>query len=599
MTEMTAVNWIESTSWEPPFFGLPQRIPWPADADPAGANADPFEVEHLLRAIDLLGPEAGAPWTTFRAASELLEDLAEAMEDGEIVQATELLEKVEAIHPGTAFVLYHRGVIARQEGRDPEALEFYRAASQKAPKVGAIWNNMGAIQAFTGEREEAIAAFKKALECSPQDPMALEGLAQLRELVRLQANDPNNPKAVAYVDIPTFRRLTTEQIPQMAQNPDNLVAFGEQLLRDGLVPDVGLMALERAAEVRPDHSRTLLPLAAAYRLTGQHDKARATVTRYTEMNPQDAAGYFHLAQTCNAAGDEAAEKAALDKTLELEPNHQAALGVRLALSPNENDPAKEEELAKWGAEHQSWMAFLMASSVARTRGDSAGALRHAERAVELNGESEEVLLHYAATLGEAREITKLAAIIKPAVESGRYSKRLDWNYAQVLKEMGLTNDALAVLRKGVAEPNAPEEFKRMAHTMIDAWMGYLAGSGIRLEVHPAGFLARPVLITLGENEEGGVLLNPGSPFPAEARFPWKATGDEATVLLQQGQRGKNAEPHYLGAFKVRGFQPGPDGTATIQCQIVAQSDGGLHFRAIQNGRKLPVGWVNQPHTTLV
>ena len=40
MTETTAVNWIDSTSWEPPFFGLPQRIPWPADVDPALANSD-------------------------------------------------------------------------------------------------------------------------------------------------------------------------------------------------------------------------------------------------------------------------------------------------------------------------------------------------------------------------------------------------------------------------------------------------------------------------------------------------------------------------------------------------------------------------------
>ncbi len=592
MTETTAVHWIESTSWEPAFFALPQRIPWPADVDPALASSDPFEVEHLLNAIDLLGPDAGAPWTTFRAATETLEDLTEAMEDGEIARASELLDKVDEIHPGTAFVLYHKAVIARQQGRDADALQGYHAAAERAPKVGAIWNNMGAIQAFGGQRDEAIASFKKALAMNGQDAMALEGLAQLRELVRLQANDPNNPKAVAYVDIPTFRRLTSEQIPQIAQNPDNLVTFGEQLLRDGLVPEVGLAALEHAAQLRPDHARTLLPLAAAYRLTGQHDKARATMIRFTEMEPADSAGYFHLAQACNAAGDEAAEKAALEKTLELEPNHQAALGVWLGLTPNEHNPAKEDELVKWATDHKSWMGFLMASSIARTRGDTPSALRHAERAMELNGESEEVLLHYTATLGEAREFAKLASVVKPAVESGRYSKRLDWNYAQVLKEIGLTNDAIAVLRRGVAEPNVPEEFKRMAHTMMDAWMGFLAGSGIKVEVHPAGFLPRPVLISLADGDEGGVLLNPGAQFPAETSFPWKATGAEATVMLQQGQRGKDSAPHDLGAFKVRGFQPGLDSNATIQCHIAAQADGGLHFRASQNGRKLPVSWTH-------
>src|SRR4051812_47681630 len=51
---MSTVRWIKSTSWELPFFGLPQEIPWPADVDPAIANQSPFEVEHLLNAIEQL-----------------------------------------------------------------------------------------------------------------------------------------------------------------------------------------------------------------------------------------------------------------------------------------------------------------------------------------------------------------------------------------------------------------------------------------------------------------------------------------------------------------------------------------------------------------
>src|ERR1700759_5391031 len=66
----TAVRWIKSTSWELPFFGLPQEIPWPGDVDPAIANQSPFEVEHLLNAIEQLGPEAQNPWKAFLAASE-------------------------------------------------------------------------------------------------------------------------------------------------------------------------------------------------------------------------------------------------------------------------------------------------------------------------------------------------------------------------------------------------------------------------------------------------------------------------------------------------------------------------------------------------
>lgn len=592
MTATSAVHWIESTSWELPFFGLPQRIPWPADVDPAEANKDPFEMDHLLRAIELLGDEAGEPWTSFRKASPQLEELSEALEDGETVRATELLAEVDQIHPGTAFSLYHKGYVARQQGREEDALNHYREAAEKAPQVGAIWNNLGSIYVFRGQRDEAVAAFRKALELKSNDPVALEGLAQLRVLVRLQAQDPQNPKAVAYVDIPTFHRMAQDQLPQLATSPDQLLGLGEQLLRDGLIPDVGLQALEQAAALRPTHPRTLLALGAAYRVLEQHDKARAAVTRYTEAYPQDANGFFHLAQVCNAAGDHDAERAALERTLELEPNFQQAIGVYFGLGEGEHDPAKEEALAKWSAERKSWMGYVIASTIARQRGDTAAALRHAERAVEIDPESEDVLLHYAAALGESREFAKLASVIKPAVESGRYSRRLDWNYAQVLREAGLTNDAIAVLRKGLNDPNAPEDFKKMSVTVIDAWTGYLAGSGSRLEVHPAGVLPRPVLITLPDGDEGGVVLNPGAPLPLEARFPWRAQGNETVVMLQQGQAVPGSEPHRLGSFRVGGIQPNPSGPTTIDCHVAAQPDGALHFRATQNNRKLPVAWTN-------
>lgn len=592
MTAATEVRWIESTSWELPFFGLPSGIPWPADVDPAEANKDPFEVEHLLRAIEALGDAAEEPFKSFYGASDKFEDLSEALEDGELGDASELLDQLEEVYPGTSFSLYHRGLIARTEQRDDDALKLYEEASQKTPGIGAIWNNIGAIHAAHGRRDEAIAAFHRALEISRSDAVALEGLAQVGHLIRLQAQDPQNPNAVAYVDIPTFRRMASQQIPQMADQPDQLLGFGEQLMREGVIPDIGLQALELSAQARPDHPRTLLALGAAYRVSSQHDKAVAQVRRYTELYPDDANGFFNLAQNCNAAGDETGEKIALARVLELDPNYQPAIGIHFGLAPGEHDPAKEEQLARWAGEKKSWMAYLLASSLCRERGDTTGALRWAEKAVEINPESEEVLLHYAATLGDAREFSKLASVIRPAVESGRYSKRLDWNYAQVLRQLGLTNDAVGVLRKAAASPEAPEELKRMAATMIDAWTGFLAGSGIPLEVHSSGVLIKPVLITLPDGEEGGVVLNPGTQLPSEASFPWRVENAEATVTLQQGQETAQAQPQRLGAFKVRGFQLGAEGRSTIECHIVAQPDGALHFRAEQNGKKLQVGWTH-------
>jgi len=209
------ITWIESTSWEPAFFGLPQRIPWPSDTDPAGANRAPFEMEHMLRAIKSLGSEAVEPWISFSKAAVHLEDLAEAIEDSDLVQVNGILDEFESAHPGTAFVLFHRGNLARLEGREDDAAKLFREALERAPRSAPIWNNLGVLHAMKGERDEAIAAFHKTLEAMPQDRTALEGLAQLRALVKLLRN-PQDPNSATYVDLPTFDKIVASQLEQAA-----------------------------------------------------------------------------------------------------------------------------------------------------------------------------------------------------------------------------------------------------------------------------------------------------------------------------------------------------------------------------------------------
>ncbi len=583
---MTAtINWIDSPSWELDFFDLPHRIPWPADVEAAVAEREPFEVEHLLRAIEALGAEAPAEFRSFATASEKFTQLAEALEENEIGEATRLLDDIREIHPGTAFELFHRGYVARHEGDEAGAAILYGKASEIAPTVGAIWMNLGAVLGGIGRRDEAVAAFRKALTCKGENRPALEALAALKEVVKLKANDPNNPNAYAFVEMPMFHNMAAQQIQQLT-DPEQMQAYGEQLLRDGLVPQVAIQALARAHELRPGNPRTMFTLSGAYHAVGEHGKAREMMEQFTQAQPQDPQGFFRLAQACNALNDEPAEMAALDRAIELDPNLQPAIGIRFKLAPGEHDPAKEDALSKFAAEKGSWMAYVMAGTIARERGDNASSLRLAERAMELNPNAEEPLLHYSSALGEAREISKLASVIKPAVESGKFSKRLDWNYAQVLQQLGLTKDAVAVLRK--SSENAQDDFRKMAETMIDAWTGMVSGCGVRLEISPAGLLQRPILITLADGD-GGVVIDIGSKLPAEGQFPWRAQGSETFVALQQGHSGVR-EPRPLGVFRVRGITESPTGPTTISCQVVAQPDGTVLFRAGQANRKLPVAW---------
>ena len=583
-TLTTVFRWVESTSWELDFFGLPHRIPWPQDVDPAVANNDPFEIEHMLRAIGAMGAELTQPWKSFDQAAAHLDELADAIDDSEATEAGELLAQFELLHPGTSFGLFHRGTVARLEGREDDAIALFRAATEKTPNISAIWNNLGVMHAMRGQRDEALAAFKKSLEISPNDRTALEGLAQLRAVIKL-LRDPNDPESAAFVDPQTFAKMVAQQLQQVVNDPDKLLQQGEHLLQQGFAPELGLQALQRAHALRPTDRRTVFGLTAAYRMAGQLEQARATIEPYTGQAPTDPEGFFHLAQICSATGDTAGEATALDAVLALDPNAQAPLGIRFGLTPTEHDPKKEQALVKFGEERKSWMAFILASNIARKRADSPTAVKWAERAHEIAPDSEDVLLHYTAALGEARGFEKLVSIIKPIIDSGKFTKRLDWNYAQTLQQMGLTNDAIGVLRKAIAG-EVPDEFKASATLMIDAWSGLVAGCGVPLEIHQSGFLQRPVVLVLDDGD-GGFVLKAGTRLPSESNFPWRAGAAEVQVRLQQGQSGGGAEPRGLGAFVVRGVQPA---AKTIDCHLVGLPDGALHFRASQGGRRLQVGW---------
>jgi tetratricopeptide (TPR) repeat protein len=582
---MTAlpIRWIESTSWELEFFGLPSRIPWPANVDPAVANSDPFAMDHLLDAVEAMGAEAGEPWATFLKASERLDEFGEAVQNSEIVRSYELLEEFDEQFPGTAFALYHRGSLARLEGDDEGAVELFEQATEKAPRGVAIWNSIGVVQATRGEKDAAVAAFKKALAVSPQDRTALDGLVQLRQMVKLLRN-AKDPNSAFYMDLETFGQMAMRQVQQLVNSPEELLNYGEQLLRDGFAPEAGLAALQRAHALKPEEPRAVFGLTTALQERGKLDEAREVVQCYAGQHPEDPRGHFFLAQVYHGLEDSAAEMQALDRVLEIDPNVQPALAVRYGLRDHDHDPRQEEQLVKFGEERKSWMAYILAGTLARKRADVKLALKWAEKAYELAPDTEEVVLHYTAALGEARDFQKMLSVIKPAVESGRFSKRLNWNYAQVLQQSGLTDDAVRVLREA-ATGEVPEDFKNAALTNIEAWTGELTGCGVPIEVHAAGFIQRPVLLMV-DGEEGGIVLAAGAKVPATATFPWRATGAETRIMLQQGESGGSLEEQGLGAFIVKGIEAG----SPIECHLVVQTDGALHFRARQQGKRLKVGW---------
>jgi tetratricopeptide (TPR) repeat protein len=589
---MSTYNWIESTAWQLQFFGLPNRIPWPSDAKQPDPEKGEFDMPSLLRGVESCvrsEPAIVGPWSGFLAASEHFQEMTEALEDQEYARASELITAIDRSHPGSPYGLFHQAYVHRQSGNDQEAVRLYSEASQKAPGVPFIWNNLGAMLAENGERDQAVAAFMNAVNINQNDSVALESLVQLKAAVKM-LRDQKDPNSAVFVPVAQFREMATGQIEQIAANLDQLIGFGEQMVRDGFIPDVGVKALEKADAQRPNDPRILAALGTGYRLTGAFEQSKAVFEKFTQARPEDPWGYFNIAQSCNAAGDKAGENAALEKTLERDPNIQAALGIYFDLQ-NDHGPEKEKALVEFADKRGAWMPLLLASSVARQRDDVPAAIAHVAKAYERNPNSEEVLLQYSAMLGDAGDAATLELVLQPAVSGGRFSKRLDWNFAQSLKQCGKVQQAIEVLQRSQVG-GAPDDFKSAAGTAIEFWTGLRAQSGEMLEVHRNGQLLRPVLLSL-EDGEGGVLIHPRASLPAQHKFPWRAKengGTEARVRLQQGQAGLGSTPKPLGVFVVKNITPAADGPTNIDCRVEVSPDGRLLFSAGQDGRMLPVEW---------
>ncbi len=588
---MSTYTWIESPAWQLSFFGLPSRIPWPSDSLLPDGNQAQFDMDSLLRGVRAcVDGEAGlvGPWRGFLAAAEHFNPMTEALEDHEYSRADALLAEIEKTHPGSAYGLFHQAYVKRQAGDDENALRLYAEAAEKAPAIPFIWNNLGTMLAEAGDRERAVGAFVRAVQANPQDQVALESLVQLKAAVRLQ-RDPKDPNSVVVVPVEQFRKMAEGQIEPLSKHPDQLVHFGETLLREGHVPDVGIKALEKARELQPENPRVHIALGAGYRLVGRLEESKAAILRFIELQPDDPWGPFNLALTLNAAGDKEGERAALAKTLEMDPNLQPAIGLYFDLRGEAPQTEKEQQLIAFADERGAWMPLLLASSLARDRDDLQTALACASRAYERKPDAEEVLLQYSAVLGDAKDLETLELVMQPVVTSGRYSKRLDWNFAQSLHQLGKTPQAIEILRRAQMG-DAPADFKSAAETAIEHWTGLRAQSGERIETHRSGQLLRPIVLALDDGD-GGMLLSPRQPLPAQHKFQWRANGTEARVRLQQGQTGFGPAPKPLGTFVVKNVTPAADGQTTVECRVEAAQDGRLMFTAGQGGRKLPVEWV--------
>ena len=282
------------------------------------------------------------------------------------------------------------------------ALEQMQQALRLDPRA-ALQTNLGAIEAARGNREEAEAAFRSAVQSDPKSAVAQVALGQFLWTAGRQdeaeqafkaalAAEPANPlpnRWLASLYLRTNRAAEAEpyfrKVAETSEGADATLALADYYLaldrRDdakrvleelGTKPEYWPLSRARMADLLHAEGKKAEALQAVDEVLAKHpsvigahtvrgrllladgrtDEARAAAQAAIKLDPQTAEGHFLLGQVEEARKDVDAAAAAYTEVLKINPR-AAGAQVRLALvQMQRNDLGAATQLAEQAASAQ-------------------------------------------------------------------------------------------------------------------------------------------------------------------------------------------------------------------------------------------------------
>jgi len=235
--------------------------------------------------------------------------LARLDRDGNADRAIALLERALARDPNSAIAYAHLATAylrKQQITPDPQWLKLARDNAQRAVSLNADLaagrSAMGFVDLQSGERAEAEAAFRRATELDPLNPLPHIGLA-----MNFVAQNRDGEADAEF-------RKAIEVGPQEWRAHAEYASFFYQRARY----DEALARWEAALKITPDNVVLLRNLGGAYFSVGRYDQAASTLQRALEVRPVPAI-YTNLGTLRFYQGRYADAVAAFEKAVELGP----------------------------------------------------------------------------------------------------------------------------------------------------------------------------------------------------------------------------------------------------------------------------------------
>jgi tetratricopeptide (TPR) repeat protein len=225
--------------------------------------------------------------------------------------------------------LLKQGITADNQGDFDQAMDFYRQAIQRKPKLKEAHFRLGQIYVERKMFDEAIVEFKTARDL--KYPEAVTELAVtyhkagkldeaenlIKELLLKKPNDVDLKYRLGkvYLDKGQLNEAGEifRQVLQM--DPNNASAHNglANLYFRKRMYNEAMTEFQLAIKLNPDFTDVNLDLGNAYFQSGKYTDASRYFKRYTELSPKDAAGHYMLAKSYQMQKDTALIEPAINE----------------------------------------------------------------------------------------------------------------------------------------------------------------------------------------------------------------------------------------------------------------------------------------------
>jgi tetratricopeptide (TPR) repeat protein len=351
--------------------------------------------------------------------------------------ALPLLEQIIEIDPSDLAAYFNLASSHRGLGEAEKALAVLGAIEDGFGDEGVYHANVGRTLELLDRREDAIAAYERALELLPGDGFCLDRLVALGHLV--QVTDENGQPLFLAREV--FDDSVRTDLAQHTDDPEYLIGVAEALL-DGHHDDLARNAAELALAVAPGRSEATLYAGIALARLGRFEEALVHLDDHVRVEPTSAGGHGNRGMVLRALGRVDEAIVAGRRALELNPNDIGAVQIVVAGDDGPGAALRRTE-ALAATVPDSWAIERIAGDLALAAGDLDEALVRWGRAVAL-GADDSTLGMMLGELGRVGRIDELCAVADGIMRLSERDPGVQWNVANGYAEAGRTAEARIV-----------------------------------------------------------------------------------------------------------------------------------------------------------